>query len=138
MKRVGCLGLVIVLVVLGFALQQRNIDQLRKEVKSISGKVQVQNGKVNAGGGSDLVTALARAESHTKRARELLKNHRTAEAQAELDKALTSLNSAHNVSKDIVGQAAEVFGKARKNAEDVFRKAWQDISEEATSKKKSK
>jgi DNA mismatch repair ATPase MutS len=136
MKRVGCLVGVVALIVLGFAWQQRNIDQLRGEVKSLSGKVQVTNGKDKAKGGSpDLVTALAKAESHTKRAKELLKAKKTAEAQAELDKALKSLDSAHEVSRDIVGEAAEVFGKARKNAEDVFKQAWQDISKEATTKK---
>jgi hypothetical protein len=136
MKRLGCLGLVILLLVAGFAYDRWSIDQLRKEVQSISGKVQVQNGKESVKGGNpDLVTALAKAESHTKRARELLKSNHVKEAQAELDRALVSLNSAHNVSRDIVGEAAEMFGKARKNAEDVFKKAWKDISKEATSKK---
>lgn len=127
----------IVLIALGFAWQQRSIDQLRKEVKSISGKVQVEDPKGKAKNESpDLVTALAKAEKHTKRAKELMEKNRTKEAQAEIEYALRSLRSAHEVSSSIVGDAAEAFGKARENAENVFKKAWKDISEEVTTKKK--
>jgi len=136
MKRVGCLGLVIVLLTLGFIYNSWNVEQLRRQVRAISGKVQVSNGKnTSKGGKSDLVTALAETERHTRRAKELLRKKRTAEAQAELDKALASLKSAHDVSRDLVGETAEFLGKARKNAEDMFRKAWKDISQETKSKK---
>lgn len=137
MGRIGCFGVVIVLLVAAFAYNQWRIEQLRSEVRAISGKVHVENGKKDAGstGESDLVTALAETERHTRRARELLRKNRVEEARAELDKALKSLDSANNVSRDIAGDTAEFLGKTRENAERVFRKAWQDIAEEAKPKK---
>ncbi len=136
MKRMGCLGLVIVLLAAGFVYQWWSLEQLRGEVRSMSGKVQVQGGKGKASDGKpDLVTALANTERHAERARELVKQKRLTEVQAELDQALKSLQTAHELSSSIVGDAAEAFGKARENAENVFKKAWKDISKEATSKK---
>ena len=135
MGRIGCLLLVVVLLLIGY--DQWRIEQLRREVSSLSGKVHIQNGKKEPGLGakSDLVTALAETERHTKRAKELLRKHRASEAQAELDRALASLKSANTVSEDIVGDAAQFMGKARENAVKVFRKAWQDIAAEAKPKK---
>lgn len=135
MRRVGCLGLVIVLLLVGFAYDRWSIEQLRGQVRAISGKVQVSNGKEKGKEGkSDLVSALAETEKHTARAKELLRKKRVAEAQKELDQALASLKSARGLSSDIVGDAASILGKARRNAEQVFKKAWKDISEETKRK----
>ena len=137
MRRMGCLLSLVVLIVIAFGYNQLRFDRLRDEVSRISGKVHVTDGKNKTGAGkTDLVTALANAERHTKRARELIRKKRTTEAQRELDLALRSIDSASNVSQDIVGDAAQFLGKARENAVKVFRKAWNDISEEAKPKKK--
>lgn len=133
--RVGCL--LLVLVVLLFAWDQWRIEQMRRDVERLSSKVHIEKtaNKASSGGATDLVTALARAQKHTTRAKELIRKKRTAEAQAELDKALKSLESANTVSRDIAGDAAEFIGKQRDRAVQVFQKAWQDISKEAKPKK---
>jgi len=108
---------------------------MRRELKAISSKVHIQDDGKTKKRNADLVTVLAQAEKHTKRAKELIRKKRIEEAQAELDKALQSLRSASNVSQDIVGDAAEYMGKARDRAIKVFRQAWKDISQEAKLKK---
>ncbi len=80
---------------------------------------------------TDLVTPLANAEKHTKRAKELLKQKKYNELQAELDKILKNLDDANNVSTDISGDVAVYLGKARDSVIASFKKAWSDISEEA-------
>lgn len=137
----GCSGiamfLILVLVVAVVGYDQWRIEQLRNEVASISGKIHVGNAPKGAPAGeSDLVTALAQAERYTKQAQELLKSKKTAQAQVELQKAMKSLKSANNVSKDIIGDTAQFLGNARNNAVKVFQKAWNDISEEAKPSKK--
>jgi len=108
---------------------------MRRELKAISSKVHIQDEGKTKNRNADLVTVLAQAEKHTKRAKELIRKKRTKEAQAELDHALQSLRSASNVSQDIVGDAAEYMGKARDRAIKVFQQAWKDISQEAKLKK---
>ena len=136
MKRMGCLLPLVALIVIAFGYNQWQIGKMRDEVSRISGKLHVTGGNKKSGEGkTDLVTALANAERHTKRARELLLKKRATEAQRELDLALKSLQSASDVSQDIVGDAAQFLGKARENAVRVFHKAWTDISEEAKPKK---
>jgi len=135
-QKIGCFLLVLVLAVL--AWDQWRIEQMRNEVRAISERVHVGAKAPQAkasSGGSDLVTSLAQIEKHARRAKELMKQKKTAAAQAELDKLLASLKSANTVSTDIAGDAAEFLGKARDNAVDVFQKAWKDISEEAKPKK---
>ncbi|MCX8052378.1 MAG: hypothetical protein N3B12_01090 [Armatimonadetes bacterium] len=131
MARVGCLLAVVVLLVV--AWDQFRIEQMRKEIARISGKVHVQNKKGKAN--SDLVTALANTERHTRRARELIRKKRTAEAMAELDRALESLKSANAVSTDIVGDTADFLGTARDRAVKIFQDTWKEISEQAKPKK---
>ncbi len=133
MQRLGCVVLIIVLLVIGW--DQWRIEQMRREIGNISGKLHVQDTKGVQKAGSDLVTALAETERHARRAKELLRKKRTSEAQAELDKALASLKSANSVSTDIAGDAAEFMGAARDRAVRVFQDAWKSISEEAKPKK---
>lgn len=132
MGRLGCLIIIVIALVVGF--DQFRIEQMRNEVRAISGKVHIGGG--GKGGSTDLVTTLAEAERHAKTAKELIRKHKDAEASAEIDRALKSLKSANTVSQDIVGDVAETLGKARDNAVRVFQKAWNDISEEARPKKK--
>lgn len=132
MGRLGCLIIIVIALVVGF--DQFRIEQMRNEVRAISGKVHI--GDKGKGGSTDLVTTLAEAERHAKTAKELIRKHKDAEASAEIDRALKSLKSANTVSQDIVGDVAETLGKARDNAVRVFQKAWNDISEEARPKKK--
>jgi acetylglutamate synthase len=134
-QRLGCVLLAIVILLL--AWDQWRIEQMRRELRAISSKVHVQQapkGDADAGK-ADLVTTLAQVEKHTRRAKELIRRKRTAEAQAELDRALKGLRAANNVSEDIVGDAAEYVGKARDRAIAVFQQAWKDISQEARPKK---
>jgi hypothetical protein len=129
MKRMGCLLFALVLLVIGY--DQWRIEQLRREVRAISGKVHIENKQNGDKSSTDLVTALAEAERHAKNAKELIRKKKSKEAQAELDKALKRLRSANDVSKDIVGDAAEFLGNARDRTVRTFQKAWNDISEEA-------
>ncbi len=135
MGRLGCLlALVILLVV---AWDQYRIEKMRKEISNISSKVHVQRSSgLRDRGESDLVTSLAKAEGHTRRAKELLKKGKTAQAQAELDRALQYLRSANEVSTDIVGDTAKFLGQARDRAIKVFQDTWREISEQAKPKKK--
>lgn len=133
MARIGCVVLVLVALIVGY--DQYRIMQLQSEVRAISGKVHSSGEVKPAGGGSDLLTALAQAEKHTLTAKKLLKQKQTAKAQAELDKALSSLKSANGVSQDIIGDVADTMGKARDKTINVFQKAWKDISQEATKPK---
>jgi hypothetical protein len=133
MGRLGCL--VALLILLLVAWDQYRIEQMRKEIGNISSKLHVQDNKTSKQTGSDLVTALAKAERHTRRAKELLKNKKTAQAQAELDKALAYLQSANKVSTDIAGDAAKFLGQARDRAMKVFQDTWKEISEQAKPKK---
>lgn len=135
MGRIGCIAIVIILLMVGY--DQYRIEQMRSEVKAITSKLHVvQSSKTAISGNSDLMTTVAEAERHTRKAKALLRAKKTAAAEVELDKALASFKSANTVSRDIVGDAAEFMGKARDNAVKVFQKAWTDISEEAKTKKK--
>ncbi|MHB9036768.1 MAG: hypothetical protein ACYC64_08880 [Armatimonadota bacterium] len=129
MKRTGCLLFAIVLLVIGY--DQWRIEQLRREVRAISGKVHVESKQNGSKSGTDLVTALAEAERYAKNAKDLIAKKKPKEAQAELDKALKRLKSANDVSKDIVGDVADFLGNARDRTIRTFQKAWNDISEEA-------
>lgn len=133
MGRMGCFFLIVIALIVGY--DQYRIIQLQNEVRAISGKVHTDGEKKKAGGGSDLVTSLAQAETHAKNAKDLLAKKKPAEAQVELDKVLASLKSANTVSEDIAGDVAEALGKARDNTIKVFQDTWKEISEEAKTKK---
>jgi multidrug resistance efflux pump len=135
MKRTGCLLFIIVLLIIGY--DQWRIEQLRSEVRAISAKVHLQN-KEKSGPNNDLVTALAQAQRYAENAKELIARKKPQQAQAELDKALTRLKSANDVSKDIAADAAEFLGNARDRTVRTFQKAWNDISEEAKMEKNPK
>ncbi|MDH7602969.1 MAG: hypothetical protein QHI38_12555 [Armatimonadota bacterium] len=135
MGRLGCLLAALILLVV--AWDQYRIEQMRKEIGNISNKLHVQrSGRLVRGTGSDLVTSLAQAESHMRRAKELVKKGKTAQAQAEIDRALQYLQSANKVSTDIAGDAAKFLGQARDRAMKVFQDTWREISEQAKPKKK--
>lgn len=138
MRRIGCLGMLIILLLGVIAYDRWQIVQLRAEVAAIAGKVHAGKPSKSAPGKKpDLMTSLAEAEKFTRQAQTLLADKRFAEAQAKLDKAMRKLGSANLVSKDIVGDAAQYLGKAKENAVAVFQKAWKDISEEPESKAQS-
>ena len=75
MRRLGCLIIIIVLGIIGY--DQIRLEQVRNEVRAISGKLHF-GGKGNAGS-TDLVTALAAAERHAKNAKLLIRKHKDAE-----------------------------------------------------------
>ena len=136
MKRAA--GMVFIIVIIGLVLvyNQIRIEQMRTELAAISSKFHINSeSKKTVKEKPNMVTSLAEAERHTKNAKQLISKNKTAQAQAELDKALKSLKSANKVSSDIVGDAADYLGKARNNAVRMFQKAWKDISEEAKPKK---
>ena len=131
MRRMGCMGMVILILLAVIAYDHWKIEQLRAEVAAIASKVHAGKGSgAVASQKPDLVTMLAEAEKYTRQAKELMSSKQVSEAQAKLDKALRKLNSANGVSKDIVGDSAQFLGKAKDNAINVFQKAWKDISEE--------
>ena len=137
MRRLGCFGMLIILLLAVIAYDHWQIEQLRGEVAAIASKVHAEKKpKAGVAKQSDLVTTLAEAEKYTRQAKELLDGKKVAEAQAKLDKAMGKLNSANGVSKDIVGDTAQFLGKARHNATVVFQKAWKDISEDPQPKPK--
>lgn len=136
MKNTGCLVLVLAAVALLFGYNQWRIEQMRGEVRAIAAKLNAaeKKGASSQKTAPDLVTPLAEAEKHVRRARELLQKGREREASAELEAALAKLKSANEVSRDIVGDAADFLGRARDNAVSVFQKTWDEISKEASKK----
>ena len=139
MRRLGCFGILIVVLLAVVVYDHWKIEQLRGELAAIANKVHVgKQSKAAAGPKSDLVTMLAEAEKYTRQAQNLLKSDQVAQAQAKLDKAMRRLNSANGVSKDIVGDTAQFLGKAKDNAVNVFQKAWKDIAEEPSPESKVK
>jgi flagellin-specific chaperone FliS len=130
MRRMGCFGMLVLILLAVVAYDQWKIEQLRGEVAAIATKVHATKGSSAASQKSDLMTTLAEAEKYTRQAKEAMSNKKVGEAQAKLDKALHKLNSANGVSKDIIGDAAQYLGKAKDKAVEVFQKAWKDISEE--------
>lgn len=137
MKRFGCLAMLIVLLAVVSAWNWYTTVQLKNSVRAISAKVHGVAPEARAGKpGTDLVTALAGAENHARRAKDLIRRNRPKEAQAELDKALVGLRSARDLSTGIAGDISEFMGSAREKTEALVRKAWQDISEEVKSQNK--
>lgn len=133
MQRIGCfIAILIVVGGLFAAYDYYRLQPMRSSVQAISTKLGMAGpGDAASAQRSDLVTALAEAERHTRSARQLLKQRKTEAAQAQLDKALASLKDANAVSSGMVADAAGFLGKAKDNAVKVFQKAWRDISEEA-------
>lgn len=134
MRKLGCLGIVIILLLAVIVYEQWRIEQLRADVAAIASKIHAA--KPSSATQPDLMTALAEAQKYTRRAYESLKgrNVNLAEARENLDKAASRLNSAQNASEDIVDTAARFLGKAKDNAVSVFKKAYKDMSEEPTQK----
>lgn len=130
MRKMGCMGLVVVFLLAVVVYDQWRIEQLRREVAAIAIKVHATD---KAGSKTrerpDLVTSLAEAEKYTKQAKHLIANKQNAEAANILDQALQKINSANSVSKDIFGDTAQYLGEAKDSAIEVFQKAWRDISE---------
>ena len=136
MRRLGCLGSLIIVLLAVIVYDQWRIEQLRGEVAAIASKVHATKASKTVGQQSDLMTTIAEAEKYTRQAKELMSSKRVAQAQAKLDKALRKLRSAKGVSKDIVGHTAQFLGKAKDNAVRAFQQAWKDISEEPSQKSK--
>lgn len=136
MRRTGCLALALIAVAALVAYDQWRIEQMRGEVRAIASRLQLESSPdvKSAKGGSDLVTSLAEAEKHTRRAKKLLQQGKSEQAQQELDLALEKLESANVVSRDIVGDAADFLGRARDNAISVFQRTWDEIVREARPK----
>jgi hypothetical protein len=112
---------------------QWKMDRMHSELEAITSRL--HGTKPNSGGQSDLVTPLAKAELHTRKAREMIRRHRNAEAQKELDYVLTNLEQANGVSKDMVGEGAKYLGEAREKAIRLFQQTWKEISEDTGKKK---
>jgi len=136
MRRMGCFGILIIVLLAVVAYDRWQIEQLRAEVAAIANKVHASKAVKGAAAQPDLTTALAEAQKYTRQAKQLLASDQVAQAQARLDKALHKLNSANGISKDIVGDTAQFLGKAKDNAVNVFQKAWKDMSEEPSPKSK--
>jgi len=136
MRRMGCFGMLVVILLAVIVYDQWMIEQLRGEVAAIASKVHATKASKAAGQQLDLMTTIAEAEKYTRQAKELMSSKRVAQAQAKLDNALRKLNSANRVSKDIVGHTAQFLGKAKDNAVRAFQQAWKDISEEPSQKSK--
>lgn len=131
MRRMGCMGLVVVLLLAVVVYDQWRIEQLRREVAAIAVKVHAADkSSAKSDKQPDLVTSLAEAEKYTRQAKQLISRKQNAEAANILDQALQKINSANLVSKDIFGDTAQYLGEAKDSAVEVFQKAWRDISEE--------
>jgi hypothetical protein len=136
MRRLGCLGIIIILLLAVIVYDQWRIEQLRADVAAIAEKVHAGKAVKGTSAQADLVTALAEAQKYVRKAQASLAGNQA--ARKNLDKAASKLDSAKDVSKDIVGDAAQFLGKAKDNAVTVFQKAYKDMSEEPVKSPESK
>lgn len=130
MKRLGCFGMIIVLLLAVIAYDQWRISQLEAKIGSIATKVHAGKGSQAAAKNSDLASTLAQAQAYTQQAQNFLKSKNVVQAEEQLKKAKAKLESADSFSKNIYANSAEFLGKARVRTEKVFKKAWKDISSE--------
>lgn len=136
MKRLGCFGMIIVLLLAVIAYDQWKIYQLKNQMASIATKVHAAKGSKAPAKNTDLASTLAQAQAYTKQAQKFLSNKNVVQAQQELKKAKQKLDSASSVSKNIYENSTEFLGKARVRTEKVFKEAWKDISSEQKPKQK--
>ncbi len=136
MRRIGCLGIIIILLLAVILYDQWRIEQLRADVAAIAEKVHAGDAVKGTSAQTDLVTMLAEAQKYMRKAQASLGSNQA--ARKNLDKAAGKLDSAKDVSKDIVGDTAQFLGKAKDNAVTVFQKAYKDMSEEPAKRPESK
>ena len=130
MKRVGCFGLIILVLLAVIGYQQWRIHQLEGQIGEIAAKVHAAKGSKPTANNADLASTLAQAQAYTKNAQAFLKNKNFVQAQEQLKKAKNRLDKADAFSKNIYANSAEFLGKARVRTEKVFKQAWKDISAE--------
>ena len=129
MRRLGCFGMIIVLLLAVIAYDQWKINQLSLQMAAIATKVHAGKQAKAAPPKADLATTLAEAQKYTRQAQDFLKSKNVVQAQAELAKAKQKLDSASSFSKNIYDNSAQFLGKAKTRTEKVFKEAWKDISE---------
>lgn len=130
MKRMGCAGMVVVVLLVVIGYQQWRIHQLESKIASISTKVQASKVSKAAAQNKDLAKTLAQAQAYTHKAQEFLESKNFARAQEQLKKARAKLDSANSFSKGLYGNSAQFLDKAKVRTEKVFKEAWKDISTE--------
>ena len=135
MKRLGCFGIIIVLLLAVIAYDQWKIYELKTQMASIASKVHAEKGSKPAAQNSDLASALAQAAVYTQQAQDFLKSKNVVKAEERLKKAKVKLESANSFSKNIYANSAEFLGKARVRTEKAFKEAWKDISKESPKSK---
>lgn len=138
MKRMGCFGVIIVLLLAVIAYDQWKISQLESRIASIATKIHAGKGSKPAAQNSDLASTLAQAQAYTQKAQEFLKSKNVAKAEEQLKKAKVKLDSANSFSKNIYENSADFLGRARVRTERVFKEAWKDISAQPKPKPKQK
>lgn len=137
MRRMGCFGVVFVVLLAVIGYQQWRIYTLESKIASIATKVHAAKGSETAAKNSDLASALAQAQAYTQRAQEFLESKNVVKAQEQLSKAKKKLESANSFSKGIYENSAEFLGKAKVRTEKVFKKALEDISPDSKQKPES-
>lgn len=128
--------LFILAAVVGFLFyNQSKVNQMKEQVDAISSRFKV--GKSTSPGKQDIVTPIIVARKHALQAKALLKAGNKKAAQAEIDEVIASLDTADNVSKDIVGQIGDMAGKAREKLTSAYQQAVEDISTQMKSQTKT-
>jgi|GEM_PF-5926081 len=128
--------LFILAAVVGFLFyNQSKVNQMKEQVDAISSRFKV--GKSSSPGKQDIVTPIVGARKHAMQAKALLKAGNKKAAQAEIDEVITSLDTADNVSKDIVGQIGDMAGKAREKLTSAYQQAVKDITTQMKSQTKT-
>jgi hypothetical protein len=128
--------LFILAAVVGFLFyNQSKVNQMKEQVDAISSRFKV--GKSSSSGKQDIVTPIIGARKHAMQAKALLKAGNKKAAQAEIDEVIASLDTADNVSKDIVGQIGDMAGKAREKLTSAYQQAVKDISTQMKSQTKT-
>lgn len=121
------LVLFVLAAVVGFLIyNQSQVNRMKDLVNAISSRFKVS--KISTPGKQDIVTPLVVARKHALQAKALLKKGNKQAAQAEIDQVIESLDTANNVSRDIVGDIGGMAGKAREKLTSAYQQAVKDIS----------
>ena len=112
------------------------MNRMKDQVTALSSRFKIGTG--SSAHTRDIVTPIIGARKHAMQAKALLKKGNKQAAQAEIDEVIKSLDTADNVSQDIVGQIGDMAGKARNKLTSAYKQAVKDISTQMKSQDEGK
>jgi len=134
MRRLSSLVLVAAIALVGYNYYQ--VSRLREDLRLISRKISAQGAGRESHKGGSLLVVLAKARDHSERARSLLARGRYRQARDELDKGLSMIERASELSRDLRADAESGLGRMWKRVRDEADKGWRDIVSEVKKRRR--